>query len=96
MSRIAEAEVTVIAHHLQHQGVLATIEERVCFARRRFGHYDLIDFVVVLLAYAASSERTLEEFYESIYPFAAPFPIRKDLASFDVSLVRRISQARRS
>ncbi|GHO72654.1 hypothetical protein KSD_04250 [Ktedonobacter sp. SOSP1-85] len=43
------------------------------FARRRFGHYDLIDFVVVLLGYAISSERTLETFYESLRPFAAPF-----------------------
>jgi hypothetical protein len=32
----------------------------------------VIDFVVVLLGYAASSERTLEAFYESVQPFAAP------------------------
>ena len=43
------------------------------FARRRFGYYDLIDFVVVLLGYAVSSERTLEAFYERVHPFAAPF-----------------------
>jgi len=66
-------EVAVIAHYLRHVGVLAMIEERVCFARRRFGHYDLIDFVVVLLGYAISGERTLEAFYESVQPFAAPF-----------------------
>jgi hypothetical protein len=42
-------EVAVIAQYLQHVGVLATIEERVRFARRRFGYYDVIDFVVVLL-----------------------------------------------
>jgi hypothetical protein len=53
--------------------VLSAIEERVRFARRRFGHYDLIDFVVVFLGYAISSERTLEAFYESLQPFAAPF-----------------------
>jgi hypothetical protein len=66
-------EVAVTAHYLQHLGVLATIEERVRFARRRFGHYDLIDFVVVLLGYAISGERTLEAFYERLQPFAAPF-----------------------
>jgi len=66
-------EVAVIAHHLRHLGVLSVIEERVRFARRRFGHYDLIDFVVVLLGYAISGERTLEAFYESVQPFAAPF-----------------------
>lgn len=66
-------EVTVIAHYLRQVGMLAMIEERVRFARRRFGHYDLIDFVVVLLGYAISGERTLEAFYESLHPFAAPF-----------------------
>jgi hypothetical protein len=66
-------EVAVIAHALRHLGVLAAIEEQVRFARRRFGHYDLVDFVVVLLGYAVSSERTLEAFYKSAQPFAAPF-----------------------
>jgi hypothetical protein len=66
-------EVTVIAHYLEHLGVLAEISERVRFARRRFGHYDLVDFVVVLLGYAISGERTLEAFYESVQPFATPF-----------------------
>ena len=41
-------EVTLIAHHLQRQGVLAAIEEQVRFARRRFGRYEVIDFVAVL------------------------------------------------
>jgi hypothetical protein len=45
-------EVAVIAQYLRHVGVLTTIEERVRFARRRFGYYDVIDFVVVLLRYA--------------------------------------------
>lgn len=36
-------EVVPVAHHLKCQSVLAAIEERVGFARRRFGHYDLID-----------------------------------------------------
>jgi len=66
-------EVAVIAHTLRRLNVLATIEERVRFARRRFGHYDVIDFVVVLLGYARSSERTLEAFYERAHPFAIPF-----------------------
>jgi hypothetical protein len=66
-------EVTVIAQYLQHRGVLSTMEDRVRFARRRFGHYDLIDFVVVLLGYAISGERMLEAFYGSVHPFAVPF-----------------------
>jgi hypothetical protein len=55
------------------QGVFTLIEERVRFARRRFGHYDLIDFVAVLLGYATSGERTLEAFYERLQPFANAF-----------------------
>jgi hypothetical protein len=66
-------EVAVIAHYLGHLSVLTRIEERVRFARRRFGHYDLIDFAVVLIGYAISGERTLEAFYERLQPFAAPF-----------------------
>jgi hypothetical protein len=65
-------EVAVTAHYLRHVGRLSTIEERVRFARRRFGHYDLIDFVVVRLRYAISGERTLEAFYEGVHSFAAP------------------------
>jgi hypothetical protein len=56
-------EVAVTAHALEHLGVLATIEERVRFARRRFGHYDLVDFVAVLLGYAISGERTCSEIF---------------------------------
>src|SRR5258708_7837891 len=66
-------EVAVVAHALRRLDVLSVIEERVRFSRRRFGHYDLIDFVVVRLRYALSGERTLEAFYESVQPFAAPF-----------------------
>jgi hypothetical protein len=40
-------EVTIVAHYLKRLGVLSTLEERVRFARRRFGHYDLIDFAAV-------------------------------------------------
>src|SRR5437588_1800283 len=64
------AEVTLIAHDLKRLGVLSAIEKQVRFARRRFGHYDLIDFVAVLLGYAISGERTLEAFYERLQPFA--------------------------
>jgi hypothetical protein len=53
--------------------VLAALEEQVHFARRRFGHYEMIDFVAVLLSYAISGERTLEAFYERLQPFAHTF-----------------------
>jgi len=88
-------EVAVIAQHLRHVGVLAMIEERVRFARRRFGYYDVIDFVAVLFGYAISGECTLEAFYESLCPYASPFmalfgrerlPHRSTLSRFLASL----------
>ena len=33
-------EVALIVEHLRQQGVLTKIGERICFARRRFGHYE--------------------------------------------------------
>ncbi len=88
-------EVALIASHFKRQGRLAAIEKQVRFARRRFGHYDLIDFVAVLLGYASSGERTLEEFYERVQPFAKVFmalfgrdrlPVRSTLSRFLAAL----------
>lgn len=66
-------EVAVFAHVLTHFGVLDAIQQRVRFARARFGHYDTIDFVVVLIGYAVSGEPTLKAFYERLLPFAPTF-----------------------
>jgi hypothetical protein len=41
--------------------------------RRRFGHYEVIDFLAVLFGYAISGERTLEAFYTRLQPFAGPY-----------------------
>ena len=41
-------EATLIVEHLRKQGVLSAISERVRFARRRFGSYEVIDFFAVL------------------------------------------------
>jgi hypothetical protein len=66
-------EVAAFARVLTHQGTLTAISEQVRFARARFGQYDLIDFVVVLLGYTLSGEATLKAFYERLVPFAEPF-----------------------
>jgi hypothetical protein len=88
-------EVTLIAHFLTRQGVLAAIEDQVRFARRRFGRYEVIDFFAVLIGYAVSSERTLETFYERLLPWADSFmalfgrerlPARSTLSRFLASL----------
>jgi hypothetical protein len=66
-------EIALIVQHLGKQGVLEAICGRVRFARRRFGYYEVIDFVAVLFGYAISGESTLEAFYERLHPFALPF-----------------------
>src|SRR5215467_12368401 len=88
-------EATLLIAHLRKQGALATISERVRFARRRFGHYEVIDFLAVLFGYAISGERTLEAFYEGLQPFAVAFmalfdrdrlPARSTLSRFLAAL----------
>jgi hypothetical protein len=88
-------EAVIIAQYLRRRGVLVKISERVRFARRRFGRYEVIDFVAVLLGYAISGERTLEAFYERVHPFAAAFmalfgrerlPARSTLSRFLAAL----------
>jgi hypothetical protein len=45
-------EVVVISRYLRTHGVLNQITEQVRFARKRFGHYEVIDFLAVLFGYA--------------------------------------------
>ena len=98
-------EVVLLTAHLRTHGVLNQINEQVRFARRRFGHYDVIDFLGVLFGYAISGERTLEEFYESIQPFALPFmalferdrlPSRSALSRFLAALTAEPVEALRT
>jgi hypothetical protein len=98
-------EVVLMAAHLRKHGVLTNIAERVRFARRRFGRYDVIDFLVVLFGYAISGERTLEAFYERLQPFAVPFmalferdrlPARSTLSRFLAALTEAPVEALRT
>ena len=98
-------EVVLIVQHLRKQGVLDAITSQVRFARRRFGHYEVIDFLAVLFGYAISGERTLEEFYERLLPLAQPFmalfdrerlPSRSALSRFLASLSLEATEALRN
>src|SRR5437868_13829899 len=98
-------EVVLMAAHLRKHGVLSKINEQVRFARKRFGHYEVIDFLAVLFGYAISGERTLEEFYERLQPFAGPFmalfdrerlPSRSALSRFLASLSLEATEALRT
>jgi hypothetical protein len=66
-------EVAAMAHILAQTGIISAIEEHVRFARARFGSYDTIDFVIVLLGYALSGEATIQAFYERLAPFRDDF-----------------------
>ena len=98
-------EVALIIEHLRKQGILSAICERVRFARRRFGRYEVIDFVAVLFGYARSFERTLETFYDHLHPFAAAFmalfgrerlPARSTLSRFLAALTAEPIEALRA
>lgn len=66
-------EVGAVAQVLSHEGILKALQEHVQFARARFGHYDLIDFAVVLIGYTLSGAPTIKAFYEQLLPFAEVF-----------------------
>ncbi len=97
--------VALMAAYLRKHGVLTKISERVRFARRRFGRYEVIDFLAVLFGYAISGERTLEAFYEGLQPFATPFmalfdrdqlPSRSALSRFLAALTEEPVEALRT
>ena len=98
-------EVALVAHTLTRQGLLSDISERVRFSRKRFGTYEVIDFLVVLIGYALSGEPTLAAYYERLQPFATPFmalfgrtqlPHRSTLSRFLAALDQASVEALRS
>src|SRR2546427_8738741 len=98
-------EVALLVHHLSKQGVLNAITQRVRFARRRFGRYEVIDFVAVLFGYAISGERTLETFYQAVQPWEEALmalfdreklPSRSALSRFLASVSFEATEAPRS
>ncbi len=66
-------EIVLLSKDLHTQGVLNKVNEQIRFARKRFGRYEIIDFLAVLFGYAISGERTVEEFSQRLQPFAVPF-----------------------
>ena len=98
-------ELVMLAQHLRQQGILLCLTEGIHFARRRFGRYEVLDFLVVLFGYARSLERTLEAFYTWVIPFAPVFmalfgrdrlPSRSALSRFLSSLSWTATEALRS
>src|ERR1700693_3707863 len=98
-------EVALIAHTLTRLGLLPEISEQVRFARKRFGTFEVIDFIVMLIGYAISGEPTLKAYYERLHPFAPAFmalfgrsqlPHRATLSRFLAALDEPFVEAPRS
>ena len=67
------AEVVIIAQHLATKGLLDAIAHQVPLVRGRFGRYEPLDYLALLVGYALSGERTLADFFERLAPFAEAF-----------------------
>ena len=67
------AEVVIIAGYLEKKGLLSAFAQQVRLVRGRFGTYEPIDFLALLIGYAISGERTLADFFERLAPFETAF-----------------------
>jgi hypothetical protein len=95
----------MVSQVLKTLGLLDRIQTKVRFGRARFGQYEVIDFLAVLIGYALSGEPTLHAFYARLTPFATPFmafkerhqlPHRSTLSRFLAALDRPAVEALRS
>jgi hypothetical protein len=99
------AEVVIMAQHLTTKGLLNAFAHQVPLVRGRFGRYELLDYLALLLGYAISGERTLAEFFERLAPFAEAFmalfgrsmlPHRSSLSRFLAAVDRPCLEALRA
>ena len=67
------AEVAILSQHLATKGLLQAFTQQIRLVRGHFGYYEPIDFLVLLLGYAISGERTLADFFERLSHFGSAF-----------------------
>jgi hypothetical protein len=67
------AEVVIMARYLEKKGLLEAFAHQVRLVRGRFGTYEPIDFLALLIGSAISGERTLADFFERLEPFETAF-----------------------
>lgn len=63
-------EIVVIAHRFTEMGLKHAIEEKVRLVRGRFGTYEVIDFVLLLLGYGVSGEQSYDAYHARLVPFS--------------------------
>jgi hypothetical protein len=99
------AEVVIVARHLATKELLDLFAQQVRLVRGRFGSYEPIDFLALLIGYAISGERTLSDFFERVSPFGTAFmalfgranlPHRSSLSRFLADVDRPCLEAFRS
>ena len=66
------AEVVILAQHLTTKGLLDVIAHQVPLVRGRFGRYEPLDYLALLVGDAGSGERTLADFFERLAPSRKP------------------------
>jgi hypothetical protein len=66
-------EVVIVAGHLAKKESLEAFAHQVRLVRGRFGSYEPIDFLALLIGYTLSGERTLADFFEHVAPFGTAF-----------------------
>ncbi len=67
------AEVVILSQYLTTKGLLEAFAHQVRLVRGRFGSYEPLDFLALLIGYAISGERTLSDFFQRLAPFDAAF-----------------------
>jgi hypothetical protein len=67
------AEVVIVAGYLAKKELLDAFSHQVRLVRGRFGSYEAIDFLALLIGYAVSGERTRASFFHRLAPFGAAF-----------------------
>jgi hypothetical protein len=96
------AEVVILSQHLATKGLLDAFTRQVRLVRGRFGSYETLDFLALLIGYAVSGERTLADFFHRLAPFGAAFmalfgradlPHRATLSRFLASVDRPCLEA---
>src|SRR5260370_29945639 len=65
-------EIVLLSSFLRKHGILSKISDQLRFARRRFGRYEMIDFLAWLFGYSISRQRTLVRIYSVLQPLSFP------------------------
>ncbi len=61
-------EALLLGEWWRTTGLLEQLQQQVRVSRGRMGHYEVCDFVLLLLAYAVSGEASLATFFKALTP----------------------------